>query len=288
VVAVAAGGFHNLALHANGTLSAWGGNNYGETNIAADLTNIVAVACGRFHNVVLRDDGTVTAWGANYSGQSTVPAGLSNVVAVAAGNAIGFALRTDGTITGLGSGFNVSSIPAISNVVAVSGSAGTGAALLPDGSIVPWGNSSETNWPAALPPAIAVTTYAPFNQVGGSWALLRDRTLAGCGPFLGDTNIWQSLSNVTSIASGYYHHVALIDDTPQATTPVAAGAFNDGAFSLDFPTERGSSYHTEYTRTFSNQDWTMLLPIPGDGTVQSVTDHDATDPFRFYRVVRRH
>ncbi len=43
------------------------------------------VAAGAYHNLALKNDGTVVAWGDNDWGQSDVPAGLSGVTAVAAG-----------------------------------------------------------------------------------------------------------------------------------------------------------------------------------------------------------
>ena len=44
VVAIAAGGFHSLALEADGTVVAWGNNKYGQTNVPALAQNAMAVA----------------------------------------------------------------------------------------------------------------------------------------------------------------------------------------------------------------------------------------------------
>lgn len=95
-MAIAAGGAHNLALKADGTILAWGDNVYGQTNVPASATNVVAIAAGGWHSLALKADGTVSAWGDNdypngngtnrsYSGQATVPANLTNVAAIAAG-----------------------------------------------------------------------------------------------------------------------------------------------------------------------------------------------------------
>ena len=43
--------------------------------------------------MALKSDGTVTAWGWNVYGQTNVPLGLSNVTAIGAGSAHGLALR---------------------------------------------------------------------------------------------------------------------------------------------------------------------------------------------------
>ena len=45
---------------------------------------MVAIAAGAEHSLALRADGTVVAWGGNTYGQTKVPTGLSNVVAIAA------------------------------------------------------------------------------------------------------------------------------------------------------------------------------------------------------------
>ena len=84
-IAVAAGGFHSIALLADHTVVAWGDNSYGQCNVPAGLTGVVAVAAGGYHSLALKSDGTVVAWGRNDSGQCDVPAGLSGIGAIAAG-----------------------------------------------------------------------------------------------------------------------------------------------------------------------------------------------------------
>ena len=80
VSAVAAGGKHTLALRRDGTVWAWGANDYaqlgrgqhtlGEESTARPmrvlgLTDVQAIVAGRAHNVVVRRDRTVWAWGIN-------------------------------------------------------------------------------------------------------------------------------------------------------------------------------------------------------------------------------
>ena len=85
MIAIAAGVGHSLALHADGTVVAWGNNSSGQATVPAGLSDVTAIAAGGSHLLALRADGTVVAWGNNSRGQATVPAGLSDVTAIAAG-----------------------------------------------------------------------------------------------------------------------------------------------------------------------------------------------------------
>src|SRR5882762_5986388 len=80
---------------ADNSVSAWGSNGFGQTNVPQDLTNVVAISAGAIHNLALRRDGTVAAWGHNFYGQSTVPSGLSNVIAISGGFGHSLALMAD-------------------------------------------------------------------------------------------------------------------------------------------------------------------------------------------------
>ncbi len=95
VVRIAAGRYHALALLKDGSVVAWGNNSYGETNVPADLREVVAIAAGDNHSVALQADGTVRVWGRNDAHQREVPIGLSNVVAIAAGGQHAIALLSD-------------------------------------------------------------------------------------------------------------------------------------------------------------------------------------------------
>ena len=84
----ASSGGHTLALKSNGTVVAWGYNDYGQTDVPPGLSNVTAISAGGAcpydcggSSVALRSDGTVVAWGLS----PDVPAGLTNVTAIAAG-----------------------------------------------------------------------------------------------------------------------------------------------------------------------------------------------------------
>ncbi|MCE9611554.1 MAG: cadherin-like beta sandwich domain-containing protein [Chthoniobacter sp.] len=137
VIAIAAGGFHSLALCADGTLAAWGDNSYGmlgnntvpnslepmpvdQTGVLAGK-KVVAVAAGWNHNLALCADGTLAAWGRNDSGQlgnnttttAFLPLGVDQtgvlsgktVLALTAGTNYSLALCADGTLAAWGENY---------------------------------------------------------------------------------------------------------------------------------------------------------------------------------------
>jgi alpha-tubulin suppressor-like RCC1 family protein len=140
VQAIAAGNNHSLALMEDGTLYAWGSNDYGQLGIGNKddhtvpyqvhgpgnvdyLSGITAVAAGEHHSMALRNDGTVWAWGGNGHGQlgignednHTVPypvhgpgnvGYLSGVTDVEAGKFFSLALGNGGTVWAWGENYN--------------------------------------------------------------------------------------------------------------------------------------------------------------------------------------
>jgi len=99
-VAIAAGTAHSLALRSNGTVIAWGYNNFGQTNIPPGLTGVAAIASGGNHCVALRSNGTVVAWGNNSVFQTNVPVGFGKRCCHRGGRGpIPWALKQDGTVT---------------------------------------------------------------------------------------------------------------------------------------------------------------------------------------------
>ncbi len=144
VIAIAAGEYHNLALKADGTVIAWGGDGNGQLGngpvitaiqsapvVVADLpgtgtlAGVSAIAAGGAHSLALKSDGTVVAWGSDIYGQlgngamivadrsapvEVLSIGgiglLSNVVAIAAGNLHSLALTSVGAVVAWGTDGN--------------------------------------------------------------------------------------------------------------------------------------------------------------------------------------
>ena len=82
-------------LTQGGTVVAWGKNREGQTTVPAGMSGVVAIAAGGYHTVALKQVGTVVAWGSKGYGETTVPAGLSGVVAIAAGGEHTVALKLE-------------------------------------------------------------------------------------------------------------------------------------------------------------------------------------------------
>lgn len=130
VIAVAAGGAHSLALSKDGTVWAWGNNEFGQAGYGQvdqfkksyvprqvqDLTDVVAIAAGMDYSLALKSDGTVWAWGNNENGNLGRPSSslitttpvqvevdgygnkLTDVTKISAGSNFALALKKDGTV----------------------------------------------------------------------------------------------------------------------------------------------------------------------------------------------
>ena len=150
-MAVAAGGYHSLAIRANGTVLAWGANDYGQTNVPAGLAGVIGIAAGTWHSVALRADGTVAVWGDNSFGQTNQPAGLTNVTAVAAGGNHTLALEGRRHRGRLGRkhrrrrecGRTIDRAVGLTNVVAIGAGEYHSLAVKGDGTVVAWGDNSQ-------------------------------------------------------------------------------------------------------------------------------------------------
>ena len=59
------------------------------------LSNVVSIAAGNGFSLALKENGTINAWGNDQWHQTDIPAGLSNVVAIAAGDSFCLAITTN-------------------------------------------------------------------------------------------------------------------------------------------------------------------------------------------------
>jgi alpha-tubulin suppressor-like RCC1 family protein len=295
IVAVAANTYHTVALKGDGTVMAWGANNYGQTTVPAGLSGIIAIAAGEWHSMALKGDGTVVAWGNNDHGQISVPAGLSGVVAIAAGEWHSVALKGDGTVIAWGDNSSgQTTVPAgLSGVEAIAAGKLTTFALKEDGTLISWGYELYP-FSADLTGVIAIAA-----EHWHMLALKADGTVVAAGATAyGPLDTPSGLAGVTAIAVGYNHAIALKEDGTvvtwgdngygQTTVPdgasgivaIAAGAYNSFAIKADGTlvswglNDRSSldSGQTDAPSGFStvidmDADIYHTVALKGDGTV---------------------
>jgi len=193
VVAVAAGGFHSLALCSDGTVAAWGDNASGQLGdgtitqqtvpvevnhapgSALEGKTVVAVAAGQSHSLALCSDGTVAAWGSN--------------------SRFGFGQLGDGTSTDRSIPVAVNTVVGSAlygkSVVAVAAGYGHSLALCSDGTVAAWGANMQGQLGA--------------ETAGPPWCLV---------PVAVDTTSSSTLSGktVVAVAAGQFHSLVLCSD----------------------------------------------------------------------------
>ena len=218
VVAIAAGGYYNLALCADGTVAAWGFNGYANlgdntstqrlapvaVNTEAGISalygkTVVAITAGFNHSLALCTDGTIAAWGLNQYGRlgdnttltRYAPVAVNRVsgisalsgrtpVAIAAGQSHSVAQCADGTVVAWGengsgqlgnNSTSDSSVPVTVNMASglsalfgktvrtIASGSDNNLALCADGTAVAWGR----NYSGELGDGTSTTT-APFGK----------------------------------------------------------------------------------------------------------------------------
>lgn len=224
---IAAGSYHSLALHSDGTVSAWGYNQKGQLGDGtrtdrltpvpvSGLSNVVAISAGWEHSLALASDGTVWAWGYGGYGQLgngdtievTTPTrvnGLVDVVAIAAGGWYSLALKSDGTVWKWGlvqNGIPMDLAPVqvngLTDVAAIADLGWGYLALKGDGTI--WAEG-ENNY-GQLGDGTTVSKPVPVQVTG--------------------------ISNAMLISAGGGHSLAITSNTPPALAPIGNRTVSEG------------------------------------------------------------
>jgi alpha-tubulin suppressor-like RCC1 family protein len=240
VVAISAGGRHNLALKSDGTVWAWGQNSKGQLGDGtitqrsvpvrvSGLAGMIQLAAGEDYSLALKSNGTVQSWGNNTYYQLGRAYGINY-------------LTTPGEVF------------TVTDILAIAASNGMCQGLKADGSVWAWGADDPSHnggfWYGAicqvsgLPNILAVSTGF-FNSA----LLLADGTVWACGTINSEINelgfpyrwedgvvsnrttpmLLSELTNISTIAAGYQHRLALkLDGTVWAWGRNNLGQLGDG------------------------------------------------------------
>jgi hypothetical protein len=94
------------------------------------------------------------------------------------------------------------------------------------------------------------------------------------------------LRNVVATVAGGIS-LALIGDAPPVTVvPLENPAWDTGGFRFSLPTQSGRVYALEYKDSLTDNHWTAVPLVAGNGGTVLLTDSTATGTQRFYRVRR--
>ncbi len=256
----------------NGTVTAWGRNNRGQTSVPDGLSEVVAIAAGRTHNLALKEDGTVVGWGENFG---AIPQNLGSVSAIAAGASHSVALREDGTLVTWGRNENGETVVP-QGITVVQPNAALAQSLRVVVRVSDGGFSDEAVITVNL-------TNEPSLDADGDGLLDEVEANLGTDPNNPDTD-GDGWNDGDEVSLGYSPISA--QSTPPSTPALSALRLPSGALDalqVTFPARSGRSYRIE--ESLDLQVWAIReAGITGNGVIIQ-RRVPASGPKGFVRVV---
>lgn len=150
---VSAGGFHTCGLNSDGTVTCWGGNQYGQTTLPDET--FIQVSVGDYHTCGLKDSGTIVCWGAGtinegsypHYGQAAPPSGTFTQISAGAYHTCG--VKSDGTVACWGRNVDIfgdttgQTTSPDEIFIQVSAGGGHTCGVQSDGFVVCWGSDED-------------------------------------------------------------------------------------------------------------------------------------------------
>ncbi len=183
-VQVVCGGGFSLALKANGTVVAWGDNQYGQLGnpsvptpgipVTVDLpSEVTAVDAGILNGIALTREGTVWIWGWGWYAFPAVVPGVSGVRAIAAGGLHSLALLEDGTVREWETSTSAVRNPGLIRIIAISAGLEHSVAMDADGVVWIWGSRGFSN-PVMSTIPVVLAQFADAIAIGrGATTMIR-------------------------------------------------------------------------------------------------------------------
>jgi len=287
-IAIAAGGYHSLALRANQRIVAWGANSYGESSPPSTITNAIGMAA---------------APGIASPCSPTEPSSAGATIAPARSTCLPISrtssplppVATQASPAGQRHGSRLgentdsqeptsdsrSSLP-VSLTWSPSPRRLPQPAVRADGTVVAWGDNSSGQ---AQPPA-GLTGVAVVAGGGvHSLALRVDGTIAAWG---GNWKRPMQPSARTRLRRRHRGRQRSFPCSPgqrrgpwqRLTHPVRQG----NQFQCSFKLSSGKITRWNIKNSLTDPNWTSLPPVPGNGAMQFLVDPAATVSARSYRV----
>jgi alpha-tubulin suppressor-like RCC1 family protein len=275
VIAVAAGQSHSLALRADGTVWAWGDNQFGQLGDGTTETRltpvkviglerrldprnkVTAVAAGAWFSLALLSDGTMRAWGSNTWGQ------------------LGDGTRVDRLVPGRV--LTQKGKEAFERVQAIEAGYGFSLALRANGTVWAWGGngngqlgSGQPGEDGLVPARVRNATGGWLKQViaiaaGGDHALA---LMSGGGVRAWGFNHWGQLGNGTTVNSALpvvVHGEAGSSEFLDAVTAVAAGPYHSLALLADGTVRAWGSNYDGQLGDWTNDDHATPVKVLSTG-----------------------